>query len=85
MASNKWHFWSGIYTPSDARLKEDVKDLPSDERLDVLRQVSAKSYVRNDLPERTRRMGFVAQEAEAALAATSLAGTNIAGQTGTLI
>ena len=77
--NNKWNFWSGIYTPSDARLEEEVQDLPSDECLDVLRQVSAKSYVRNDLPERTRRIGFVAQEAEAALAATSLAGTNIVG------
>ena len=77
VASNKWHFWSGIYTPSDARLKEDVKDLPSDECLEVLRQVSAKSYVRNDLPETSRRIGFLAQDAEAALAATSLAGTNI--------
>ena len=56
-----------------------MQDLPSHECLEVLRQVSAKSYVRNDLPERTRRIGFVAQEAEAALAATSLAGTNIVG------
>ena len=54
-----------------------MQELPSDECLDVLRHVSAKSYVRNDLPERTRRIGFVAQEAEAALAVTSLAGTNV--------
>ena len=47
-----------------------------DECLDVLRQVSAKSYVRNDLPETTRRIGFLAQNAEAALG-PSLAGTNI--------
>ena len=80
VSANKWHFWSGIYTPSDARLKEDAKDLPSDECLDVLRQVSAKSYVRNDLPEeRTRRIGFLAQDAEAALG-PNLAGTNIVSE-----
>ena len=67
-------------TPSDSRLKDDVRDLPSDECLDVVRRVSAKSYVRNDLPERTRRIGFLAQDAEAALAPTSLAGTNIVGE-----
>ena len=72
----KWNFWSGVYTPSDARLKEELQDLPSDECLDVLRHVSAKSYVRNDLLEKTRRIGFLAQDAEAALG-PSLAGTNI--------
>ena len=79
VSGNKWHFWSGIYAPSDSRLKDDVRDLPEAECLQVLRQVSAMSYVRNDLPERTRRIGFVAQDAEAALAPTSLAGTNIVG------
>ncbi len=74
--NNKWNFWSRIYTPSDARLKDDVQDLPSDECLGVLRHVSAKSYVRNDLPEKTRHIGFLAQDAEAALG-PSLAGTNI--------
>ena len=78
MVNNVWHFWSGIYTPSDARLKDEVQDLPSEECLDALRQVSAKTYVRNDLPERTRRIGFVAQDAEQALG-PSLAGTNIVG------
>ena len=74
--NNKWNFWSGIYTPSDSRLKDDVQDLLSDECLDVLRHVSAKSYVRNDLPEKKRRIGFLARDAEAALG-PSLAGTNI--------
>ena len=44
--------------------------------MDVVRHVSAKSYVRNDLSETTRRIGFLAQDAEAALG-PSLAGTNI--------
>ncbi len=72
MALLEWN----IYTPSDARLKDDAQDFPSDECLDVLRHVSATSYVRNDLPEKTRRIGFLAQDAEAALG-PSLAGTNI--------
>ncbi len=65
--NNRWNFWSGIYAPSDIRLKDDVQDLPSDECLDVLRQVSAKHYMRNDLADTTRRIGFIAQEAESAL------------------
>ena len=74
--NNKWNFWSGITVPSDARLKDDVQDLPSDQCLDVLRQVSAKSYRRNDLVESTRRIGFVAQSVEAALG-PSIANTNV--------
>ena len=87
VVNNVWHFWSGIYTPSDARLKDEVQDLPSEECLDVLRQVSAKSYVRNDLRERTRRIGFVAQEAEQALGVRVLRAPTLLAQlqTGTLI
>ena len=75
-SNNKWTFWSGITTPSDQRLKDDVQDLPSDQCLDVLRLVSAKSYRRNDLAETTRRIGFIAQHCEAALG-PSLANTNV--------
>ena len=69
----------GYIHSSDSWLKDDVQDLPSHECLEVLRQVSAKSYVRNDLPERTRRIGFLAQDAEAALG-PNLTGTNIVGE-----
>ena len=62
--------------PSDRRLKDDIQDLPSDQCLDVLRQVSAKSYRRNDLSETTRRIGYIAQDAENALG-PSLANTNV--------
>ena len=55
-----------------------MQGLPSDECLDVLRHVSAKHYVRNDLPENTRRVGFLAQDAEAALG-PNLANTKIVG------
>ena len=55
-----------------------MQDLPSNECLDVLRQVSAKHYMRNDLADTTRRIGFIAQEAESALG-PHLANTNIMG------
>ncbi len=74
--TNKWTFWSGTVVPSDARLKDDVRDLPSGECLDVLRQVSAVSYRRNDLSESTRRIGFIAQNVEASLG-PSIANTNV--------
>ncbi len=75
-SNNKWTFWSGITVPSDRRLKDEVRDLPSDECLDVLRQVSAVSYRRNDLSETTRRIGFIAQDVETALG-PSIANTNV--------
>ena len=74
--TNKWTFWSGTVVPSDARLKDDVRDLPQNECLDVLRQVSAVSYRRNDLAESTRRIGFIAQSVQAALG-PSIANTNV--------
>ena len=75
-SNNKWTFFSGITTPSDARLKEDIEDLPAQECLNVLRQVSAKSYRRKDLAETTRRIGYIAQDAQNALG-PSLAKTNV--------
>ncbi len=74
--TNKWTFWSGTVVPSDARLKDEVRDLPSGECLDVLRQVSAVSYHRNDLSESMRRIGFIAQNVEASLG-PSIANTNV--------
>ena len=72
-------FWSGIVTPSDSRLKDEVRDLPSEQCLEVLRQVPALSYRRNDLPETTRRVGFIAQRVETALG-PSIANTNVIDQ-----
>ena len=74
--TNKSTFWSGTVTPSDQRLKDEVRDLSSGECLDVLRQVSAVSYHRNDLSESTRRIGFIAQNVEASLG-PSIANTNV--------
>ena len=75
----QWNFTQGIIAPSDSRLKDEVRDLPEEECLGVLRLVSAKSYIRNDLPASTCRIGFIAQEAEAALG-PSIAGTNVIGK-----
>ena len=66
VSANKWHFWSGIYNPSDAWPKEDVQFMPDQDCLDLLREVEAKTYVRKDLPEDGRRAGFIAQDFEAA-------------------
>ena len=69
---------STIVNPSDRRLKDDIQDLPADQCLHVLREVSAKSYVRNDLAETTRRIGYIAQDVETALnPRPSLANTNV--------
>ena len=78
-SENRRNFTSGIATPSDSRLKGEVRDLPEEECLEVLRRVSAKSYVRNDLPASSRRIGLLAQDAEAALG-PSIAGTNVIGK-----
>ena len=71
-------FYGGTNAASDARLKEEVEDLPSAGCIDLLKAVSAKTYWRNDMgPE--RRCGFIAQEVEAA-AAPAL-GANLVGET----
>ena len=67
----------GFHNDSDARLKDDVQDLPSNDCLSLLKSVSAKSYVRNDLQDTNRRAGFIAQEVEAALAPSL--GQNLVG------
>jgi hypothetical protein len=61
-------FHSGANTSSDGRLKNSVEDLPEEAALSLLRSVSAKTYVRNDMGSDAteRRCGFIAQEVEAA-------------------
>ena len=73
-----WTFYGGTNAASDARLKEEVEDLPSADCLNLLKAVSAKTYRRNDMgPE--CRCWFIAQQVEAA-AAPSL-GANLVGET----
>ena len=62
---------------SDQRLKDDVEDLDDADCLGLLRSVSAKTYVRNDLGSE-RRCGFIAQDVEAAAPASL--GSNLWGE-----
>ena len=64
-----WHHGAVRHAP-------EGRDLPPEDCLDVLRQVSAVSYRRNDLSESTRRIGFIAQRVEASLG-PSTANTNV--------
>jgi hypothetical protein len=57
-------FHGSVNTSSDARLKDFVEDIPEEASLSLLRSVSAKTYVRNDMNGTDRRCGFVAHEVE---------------------
>ena len=74
---NTIYFLVATASYSDKRLKNDIEDLPDEDCLSLLKSVSAKSYVRNDLVGSERRCGFIAQDVEAA-AASSL-GSNLVG------
>jgi hypothetical protein len=70
-------FHGGANTSSDARLKDFVEDIPEEASLSLLRSVSAKTYVRNDMEGGSRRCGFIAQEVEAS--AHESLGSNLVG------
>jgi hypothetical protein len=70
-------FNGGTNASSDARLKDSVEDLPEEAALGLLKAVSAKTYVRNDMVGSDRRCGFIAQEVEAA--AHESLGKNLVG------
>ena len=70
-------FNGGTNASSDARLKDFVEDIPEDDALSLLRTVSAKTYIRNDMEGTNRRCGFIAQEVE--LAASASLGSNLVG------
>jgi hypothetical protein len=59
-------FHGGANTSSDGKLKNSVEDMPEEQALNLLRDVSAKTYVRNDMEGSDRRCGFIAQDVEAA-------------------
>ena len=62
-----WTFYKGYGAASDQSLKGDAQDASTQDCLDMLRQVSAKTYRRLDLPESEgERLGFIAQDVEAA-------------------
>ena len=51
---------------SDARIKTDLVELPGPQALSILSNIKAHTYHREDLEE--RRLGFIADEVEEALA-----------------
>ena len=60
-------FYKGYGASSDQSLKGDAQDASTEDCLDMLRAVSAKTYRRLDLPEGDgERLGFIAQDVEAA-------------------
>ncbi len=60
-------FLKGYGSSSDQSLKGDAQDASTEDSLNILRTVSAKTYRRLDLPENAgERLGFVAQDVEAA-------------------
>ena len=53
------------YASSDARFKDDVVVIPN--ALDKVDQIRGVTYVRNDIPDKSRHAGVIAQEVEAVL------------------
>ena len=74
-----------FHNNSDSVLKDDQRDVPEQTALDVLRAVTPKTYLRNDLQGQPLRIGFVAQDIEGAIPPewTNLVGESVndAGQT----
>ena len=67
LTTGAWTFYKGYASASDRSLKGDVQDASTEDALHLLRQVSAKTYTRLDLPDDDGpRLGFIAQDVEAA-------------------
>ena len=62
-------FYSGHGDASDATLKSPPTDANTEDCLNMLRSVSARTYVRTDMPGTNTRVGFIAQEVQNALPA----------------
>ena len=58
---------NGYFSLSDQRLKDEVQELGQAACVGFVKAVAPKSYVRNDMPGNSRRLGFIAQELHAAL------------------
>ena len=72
-------FYKGYSAASDQSLKGNAPDASTEDSLNMLRQVSAKTYQRLDLPEdEGERLGFIAQEVDAACPS---AWANLVGKT----
>ncbi len=66
LTTGAWTHYKGLSAASDRSLKDDIQDASTEQCLSMLREVSAKTYVRKDLPDSGSRLGFVAQDVEAA-------------------
>ena len=67
LTTGYWTFYKGYGAASDQSLKGDAQDASTTDCLNMLRQVSAKTYRRLDLPDdEGPRLGFIAQDVEAA-------------------
>ena len=70
-ATGRWIFFNGlnvvgtcvatVYSTSDARIKDDVQNIPEQDAINLLKNVSPKTYTRKDMPGK-RRAGFIAQD-----------------------
>ena len=77
-SAGHWSFLRGHSDASDQSLKSSPQDASTTDCLNMLRQVSARTYRRLDMPDSGPRLGFIAQEIHAACPS---AWTNIVGTT----
>ena len=66
LTTGGWTYCKTFGAASDRSLKDDIQDASTKQCLSMLRQVSAKTYTRKDLTNDGSRLGFVAQDVEAA-------------------
>ena len=66
LTTGAWTHYKGLSAASDRSLKDNLQDANTEQCLSMLRQVSAKTYVRKDLPDSGSRLGFIAQDVEGA-------------------
>ena len=67
LTTGNWTFYKTYGSASDRSLKGDAQDASTEDCLHMLRQVSAKTYRRLDVPEgEGERLGFIAQDVDEA-------------------
>ena len=63
LSTGNWTFYKTYGSASDRSLKGNPQDASTEDSLNMLRQVSAKTYQRLDLPEgEGERLGFIGQD-----------------------
>ena len=66
LTTGAWVHYRGLSAASDRSLKENIQDANTNSCINMLKQVSAKTYDRKDLPGSGSCLGFIAQDVEAA-------------------